>query len=290
MSLVHAVLTLVFSILTIRMITKDLYLDALVTNRIIDKDVQNQKNKLLYGLSSLYMVGSAFIFMVPALKGNIFSLGMAVYIIFSHVLAIIITEFKPMNRIRLIRYSVKRTDTPEAVITFKVDAMLLLKDMPKHLKLAITLNEPLKLSTSTTKEDDLPLFKELMNYLDKNNQKNYFPLYEEFLIFMSFVKDPSVDADSSIINAYIFENITLLSTIMSILKNEKLVTSLKADLGKQDLEKLTQQVKDMNTELNRLTTYIKQEEITFSKALGTSEVIDGLNEIRSMQSFIEMVK
>lgn len=277
----YIIFTALLTILNVTLIKKNAYLEALVKYRIIDKTKKHSKNiKILLGLDILYFIIYIIISMINALTGSLLSVTALFVVLAVHIGAFIFYDYATYDKGKLIAYALDKTDTSSSVIEFKVDAYLIEQENPKYLR------------NKDSAEDNEDKFNvaSLLTTKSYKVKPLYFPLYRELLTFMGILHDTSVEANSPLVNAYIVENITLLSTIMTILKDEKLVESLKSDLGKQELEDLTQSLIAISKDTKKITTYIKKEKITFSKAADSAEVIEGLNKIRSMKEFNALVK
>lgn len=274
----YIIFTALLTILNVTLIKKNAYLEALVKYRIIDKTKKHSKNiKILLGLDILYFIIYIIISMINALTGSLLSVTALFVVLAVHIGAFIFYDYATYDKGKLIAYALDKTDTSSSVIEFKVDAYLIEQENPKYLRAKDSVDDKFNVAS-------------LLTTKDYKVKPRYFPLYRELLTFMGILHDTSVEANSPLVNAYIVENITLLSTIMTILKDEKLVESLKSDLGKQELEDLTQSLIAISKDTKKITTYIKKEKITFSKAADSAEVIEGLNKIRSMKEFNALVK
>lgn len=280
----YIIFTFLLSIYNVSIIKKNAYLDALVTYRIIDKTGKHNKGIIsLLVLDVFYFIVYIITSMISAVTGNVFALICLFSVLAIHIVAFIVYDYKEKNKSKLIKYALDKTDAPNSVIEFKVDAYLIEEENPSYLQVTDTgAIEGLNLSLSAARD-------KLGSKKDKKIDKA-FPLYRELLTFMGILHDTSVEANSPLVNAYILENVTLLSTIMTILKDEKLVESLKDDLGKQELDDLTQALISVSKDIKKITTYIKKEKITFAKASDSAAVIESLNKIRSMKDFIALVK
>lgn len=280
----YIIFTIFLSIFNVHTINKNAYIEALVNYRIIDKP--SKYSKIIFTLLVLdfmYFTASLLIALVLAVTGSILALFVFLYILVIHIASFLIADYKDKKKGKLITYALEKTDTPSSVIEFKVDAFLIEQSNPDYLYNDFTADIPkIKYNIDSIIPKLYAIYSKKMG--------RAFPLYKEFLGFMITLNDTSVDADSPLLNAHILENITLLSTVMSILKDEKLVKSLKSDLGKEELEDLTNSLLKVSTEITIISEYIKKEKITFSKATNSAEIIDGLNEIRSMKEFIDLVK
>lgn len=212
--------------------------------------------------------------------------------------------------------------TPKALIEFKMDTLKLVKDAPNYLtsyKLIIKNNVEYTVEDTGFVDDDLAeldIFAGIDLRLAKLNQSvsklsdevdglfeddysedaevksSRFPLFEQLTILAKiiFSEDLNEMIDSSILNAYLIENITLLSTIMTILKDEKLVKSLSSELGLTELTDLTERFSVLNSNMSKKLNYIENEKERYAKASEVTEIIDGLNEVRSMKELLDSVK
>lgn len=272
--ILYIIFTFLLTIFNVHLIKKNAYFEALITYRIIDKTLKNKKSMLIMlALDSIYFICYILIALISALKGSVFAFVGLFFVLVIHIGAFVVYDYKEKNKSKLIAYALEKTEAPSSVIEFKVDAYLIEEDSPNYL-----------LDKETVETD------KSKGNLKDNKLKKAFPLYRELLTFMGILHDTSVEANSPLVNAYILENITLLSTIMTILKDEKLVESLKNDLGKHELDELTQALISVSKDIKKITTYIKKEKITFAKASDSAAVIESLNKIRSMKEFIELVK
>ncbi len=220
-------------------------------------------------------------------------------------------------------------NTPKALIEFKMDALKLVKDSPKYLtsyKLIIkdTIEDTVSIDDDTDDDDldDLDsyaginllmsdidfrmaeinrLMSSLKEFCDDEDvdldadidlSHSRFPLFEQLTILTKsiFSDDLNEMNESSLLNAYLIENITLLSTIMTILKDEKLVKSLSSELGLTELTDLTERFSVLNSNMSKKLSSIENEKERYAKASEVTEIVEGLNEVRSMKEMLDSLK
>lgn len=118
----------------------------------------------------------------------------------------------------------------------------------------------------------------------------FFPLYIELKSFKDMLNDKELPIDSAQITAYLLDNISFLTTVMTILKDEKLIEALYSLNGLKELTELTTEFNELNNGLKKVVYTIKNTKQTFIKAEQSSDVFEGLNTIRSMREFSKSLK
>lgn len=182
---------------------------------------------------------------------------------------------------RLIKYASKVSNTPSTILEFKIIAFLFANNEPSYLW-------DYKRTLGQTYPPNLE--KDEKGYRDPVDIQYYFPLYIRLRDFQTLITNEAIDRDHPFINRFILENITFLTTIITILKDEQMVKTLGSFLGEKDLQELNVDFSKLNIQLNAICEYIKKEKITSKEVKDNLEMMTTLDEIRSMKNFSKLIK
>lgn len=213
--------------------------------------------------------------------GHSLSFIMIVLLIFSNFIALILFEDFAKKPERLVKYASKLTDTPKNILEFKIRAFIFANNEPSYLW-------DYKRSKGKTYAYDLEDGSK--RYREPVDIQYYFPLYRRLLDFQALITHKDIDRDSALINKFIIDNMTLLTTILTILQDEKMVETLSNPLGEKDLIELNDAFLILNVELNTICQFIKKEKITGKTINKNMEMLNTLEEIRSMKNFSKLIK
>ncbi len=201
-----------------------------------DLSIIGPKKKLSEKESDKIM-GKVFLDICLLLAGGMFSVGylfnesfiavisLAVICI-SNFLALIVFEEHATKPKHLINYALKHTDTPEAVLEFKVIAFFFANNEPSYLW-------DYKRSRGQTYPPNLE--KDEKRYRDPEDIKYYFPLFKKLIVLQNLITNDAIPVDSPLINNFILDNMSFLTTILTILQDKKMVETLSSPLGEKDL-------------------------------------------------------
>lgn len=183
----------------------------------------------------------------------------------------------------------KKSKIPLAIVDLKLDMHEVEELNSENLKLSQYIYPKLN-------SEFVQKLREIRSYsLDKYPETNYsegyfFPLYIELKSFKSLLNDKELPIDSTQISAYLLDNISFLTTVMTILKDEKLIEALYSLEGLKELTELTTEFNELNNGLKKVVYTIKNTKQTLIKAEKSSDVFEGLNTIHSMREFSKSLK
>lgn len=180
-----------------------------------------------------------------------------------------------------------KIDVPKAVIDFKLDlySISVNKSSLKYLR---TYKYP-----ETKKDQTYKLENIRETYLTINeigSSSNNFPLLIGLLSLDELLKNNSPSSLSPKVSAYLLDNIAFLTTIMTIVNSKKLVLSLSSPEGLSELIDISKELYVFNMGLQKVINRIHDEKIRFKKSSESLDIIEGLNEVRSIREFSKSVK
>lgn len=197
-----------------------------------------------------------------------------------------IKKLSKMKSVQLY-FAAKKSKIPLAIVDLKLD-MYEVEELN-----SVKLNQ---YSYPTINSEFVQKLREIRSYsLGKYPETAYsegyfFPLYIELKSFKDMLNDKELPIDSAQITAYLLDNISFLTTVMTILKDEKLIEALYSLNGLKELTELTTEFNELNNGLKKVVYTIKNTKQTFIKAEQSSDVFEGLNTIRSMREFSKSLK
>ncbi len=256
-----------------------------------DLSIIGPKKKLSEKESDKIM-GKVFLDICLLLAGGMFSVGylfnesfiavisLAVICI-SNFLALIVFEEHATKPKHLINYALKHTDTPEAVLEFKVIAFFFANNEPSYLW-------DYKRSRGQTYPPNLE--KDEKRYRDPEDIKYYFPLFKKLIVLQNLITNDAIPVDSPLINNFILDNMSFLTTILTILQDKKMVETLSSPLGEKDLMELNAEFSELIVVLTDICQFIKKEKVSSNAVKNNIEMLDTLEEIRSINSFSKLIK
>lgn len=288
-------------------------LDGLITNNLIEEKKSSQISNILLVLNISLIIFSVYVYIVNDVQpldylGPISMSIVLLTIYFVGIFTMWDYSFVLKNLLEYFMESEYSKDTSTSLIEFKIDVIELVKSNPDYLA-SFEVNSFL-FDTDVDDEEEAEeaeeyseneenydyvsnAFNHLNSFISEGKEDYYiFPLYKELLILTKRIFKDKLSSmiNSPILNSYLIDNISLLSTIMTILKDEKLVKALNSDLGSTELEDLTARFKALNKNMDTGVKYIKDEKERFEKASETTEIIDSLNEVRSMKEMLDSLK
>lgn len=248
--------------------------------KILNVRPVNKKRIIVLSIARIFMVVSMFYVPRSLNLGIEESVIFGATIVFGHMLSFLCSQILSETRNLLIKFAVKNSDMPKSLIEFKVDMNLLLVDyqIPDYLKYYT--------SYSTNKTKFLDAMKDEVLFKQSNYSKEYFPLFNDLDRLNKIIVDKDLDCDSSLINMYFIKNINLLTTLIAILKDKKLVNSLCSDEGVPELVELSLDFLNFNTKLESLVVFETKEIKESKKTTESNNNKDNLESVRAMRNFI----
>lgn len=290
LTIIQLVSIVIITCWNMKYIYNEIILDSLKTNELI-KDVKNKYiNGLLLILNVVLVMFSVYVYIINEvhLTDYLGPILMGAVLFFIYMFTVMFAVSCAIDLKFLLEYfmiSEYSKDIPTSLIEFKLDTLKLVESNPDYL---ISYD----LDFVDDDDDDDDEYEE--DYIGSIEEEDayIFPLYKELLVLTDSIFENKLSSmiNSPILNSYLIENIALLSTIMTILKDEKLVKALNSDLGAPELEDLTERFKTLNNNLDKGVKYIKDEKERFEKASETTVIIDSLNEVRSMKEMLDSLK
>lgn len=181
----------------------------------------------------------------------------------------------------LTKFALKQTTVSESLVDFLVDSFRLSNKGGSYLY-------AYKVSEKATEKES-----EYLNGLQEkyniSTNEEIFPLNYIRIVFKVTLKKYQV-TNSPILSSYLIENITFLSTIMTILNDKHLVESLSSKLGFSDLLALTREFEELAIGLNKLIDFEIAEKKRFAESQKSIKSLDGLNTVRSMLEINHSIK
>lgn len=289
LTIIHLVSIVIITCWNMKYIYNEIILDSLKTNELI-KDVKNKYiNGLLLILNVVLIMFSVYVYIINEvhLTDYLGPILMGAFLFFIYMFTVMFAVSCAIDLKFLLEYfmiSEYSKDIPTSLIEFKLDTLKLVESNPDYL---ISYD----LDFVDDDDDDDEYEEDYIGSIDEEDAY-IFPLYKELLVLTDSIFENNLSSmiNSPILNFYLIENIALLSTIMTILKDEKLVKALNSDLGAPELEDLTERFKTLNNNLDKGVKYIKDEKERFEKASETTVIIDSLNEVRSMKEMLDSLK
>lgn len=181
----------------------------------------------------------------------------------------------------LTKFALKQTTVSEALVDFLVDSFRLSNNGGSFLY-------DYKVSEKATEKES-----EYLNGLQEkyniSTPEGIFPLNYIRIVFKITLNKYRV-TNSPIITSYIIENITFISTIMTILNDKHLVESLSSKLGFSELLDLTREFEELYIGLKKLIDFEIDEKKRFAESQKSIKALDGLNTVRSMREINQSIK
>lgn len=179
----------------------------------------------------------------------------------------------------------KKNKIPLAVSELKLDVYHIFYTKPYYLR---HYEYPEQDTASASKFDAIR--KDYSEFNEKVCKEDSFPLFMGMSILSKMFVHKPVQHDNALVSAYLLDNISFLTTIMTILKDERLVKSLSSSEGLNELIELTTELHEVILGLDDILFKVMEEKKTFKKASESVEILDGLNEVRSLREFGKSLK
>lgn len=245
---------------------------------------KNKKPKMDTPLFTIF-VSTTIILWLSALASLLFNFGIYWFLLSSTfaIAPMCLVLFTLPSKESLIEYVSKKTNEPQAVVAYKLDAYELCSDEPDYLK---TYDVP----KDKEFKHKLHVLARELKLPEDGLYKEYLPLYKALRLFVNTIQSDVGDLGTARVDEFLALKIPVLVTSMTILKDKELVKALESDVGRNELIDLTSELVGINLELKAIVNEIKNHNDILDKSKKTLSSVDKLNEIRSMKEMGRSVK
>lgn len=290
------VLKVILLIVSVRLMYKVLFMKSFSETGIIEKNdaynlaIDMWGSLLAVVLGFLYLRGfiqflDAWLF-EPISKTEEFFFTVWIFVLtLVPIVSFFYFEKRSFKKKPLTRYASKQTDIPKPIVEFMLDVYLLQIRKEYYLKWY-------DYAEQATNEEVIYLdnLKERFDRKVFNSKIEYrFPLMFMLNNFTALLSEKNI-LSRPVVREYLIDNITFLTTIMTILNDEDLVDSLRNDLGFSELLDIVREFEEVTEGLITKIEFDKSEQRKFNDSKAAVKAIDGLHEVRSLRTFSKSVK